>query len=108
MIAIAEPAADLGQRARGQVLGEVHANLTRAHHRTMPAIRQYVLLGHGVVPRHDAQDVLDLYAARLDALHEIADDGLSDIERDRRTHQLPGEIKAIDGAFQLTAALGQA
>src|SRR4051812_41885302 len=96
VVAIAEAPADLGERPRGEVLCEVHADLARTHHRAMPALREDVLLGHGKVPRDDAQDVLDLDAARLDALHEIADDGLGDVERDRRAHQLPGEIEAAE------------
>src|ERR1700704_3632701 len=59
------------------------------------------------MPRDDAQDVLDLDAAWLDALYEVADDRLGNIERDGRTHQLPGEIEAIDGAFELAPALRQ-
>ena len=48
-----------------------------------------------------------LMRLRLDALHEIADDGLGDIERHGRVHQLPGQIEAVDGAFELAPALGE-
>ena len=66
-----------------------------------------IALRHAEVPRDDAQDVLDLDAARLDALHEIADDRLGDVERDRRAHVLPRRIEAGDGAFELAAAFRQ-
>jgi hypothetical protein len=33
VVAPAEAAADLGQRAQGEDLGEVHGDLARAHHR---------------------------------------------------------------------------
>src|SRR5262249_32420464 len=55
----------------------------------------------------DSQDVVDLYAPRLDPLHEIADDRLGDIHRDGSAHQLPSEIEAIDGTLQLASTLGQ-
>src|SRR5262245_10411572 len=107
VIAITEAAPDFGQRPRRQVLGQIHADLPWAHDRAVPALGQDVLLGDRVVPRDNAQDVLNLYAPRLDPLHQITDDGLGDIERDRSMHQLPSEIQAIDGTFQFTATLGQ-
>ena len=57
--------------------------------------------------RNDAQDVLDLDPPGLDALDKITNDGLRNVHCDRRMHQLPSEIQAIDGAFQFPAALRQ-
>ena len=44
MIAVAEAAANLGQRSRGQLLGEIHTDLARPDHRPMPALGQEVCL----------------------------------------------------------------
>ena len=58
--------------------------------------------------RDDTQDVLDLDAPRLEVLHEIADHGLGDIERDRRAHVLPRRVKPGDRAFEFATVLRQA
>ena len=58
VITIAEPAADLGQRARCQLLGQVHADLTRPHDGAGPARAEQVRAGDVVVTAHNAQDVL--------------------------------------------------
>src|SRR5436189_33675 len=71
----------------------------------MAALREDVLLGHGKMPRDDAQDVLDLDAAWLDALHEVADDRLGNVERDGRAHQLPGELEPVDDVLELLLGL---
>src|SRR5262245_40782643 len=69
VIAVAEATADLRQRPGREVLGQIHTDLPRPHHRAVATLGEYVLFGHGEMPRHDAQDVLDLDAPRFDALH---------------------------------------
>src|SRR5690606_7288256 len=44
VIAVAEPAADLRQRPGSELLGQIHADLPRPNHRTMPPLREDVAL----------------------------------------------------------------
>src|SRR5262249_45165587 len=94
-------------RPRREVLGQIHADLAGPHHRSVSSLRENVLLGNGKVTRNDAQDILNLDASRLDALDEIADDRLGDIECDGGAHQLPREVEAIEGALELASTLCQ-
>ena len=47
---------------------------------------------------------LDLDAARLKPVHEIADYSLCNVRSDRRPHVLPGCVKASDRTFQFAPA----
>src|SRR5262249_38373049 len=103
----AEAPADLGQRAGGELLGEIHPDLPRPHHRAVPALREDVPLRYAEMTGHDLEDVLDLDAPRLHAMDQLARHRLGDVERDGRAHVLPGGVEPSDRALELAAALSQ-
>src|SRR5689334_3985715 len=107
VIASAEAAADLRQAALRELLGQIHADLARPHHRAVTALREDVAFRDAVVARDDAQDVLDLDPAGLDALDQVTDGGVDHVDSDRRAHVLPDRVQPRDDTLQLAAALGQ-
>src|SRR3984885_10680287 len=58
MVSPSEPAADLGERAQRQGLGQIHGDLPRTYHVGGPPRRQQVAAADIVVARDDALDFL--------------------------------------------------
>src|SRR5690606_16390434 len=76
-------------------------------HRAMAPLREDIAPRYAEVARDDLEDVLDLDPPRLDAVHEIADHRLCDVDGDRRAHVLPRRMEPGYGALQLPPALLQ-
>jgi len=105
MIAAAELAPDLGQRARGQALGEVHRDLARTgDHHGAPRGDQIDRL-EVVMRRHCALDLVDRDSLGAAAQH-IAERRLGELQVDLLAGQLGISDQAIERAFDFAQAAG--
>ena len=100
VIAPAETAPDLGQRAGGELLGEIHRHLARAGDLARAPRRGHLRLADAIVIGHAALDFVDRDAALIGAQHVGQRLG-DELQIDRPAAQRRISDHAVERAFQL-------
>src|SRR5580700_659245 len=106
VVAAAEPAPDLGQRAQRQDFRQIHRHLPRPHHVGGAPGRQKIGAADIVLAGDDALDVLDPHPLRLLRADQVAHLALGHFKGYRLTGELVVGEQPIDCAFQVAAVMG--
>src|SRR6476660_6601963 len=106
VVASAEAAADLRQRAQRKRLGEIHRHLPWTHDVCRAPRGQKVGAAHVVLARDHPLDIFDFDALGVLRTDQVAHLALGHFQRDRLAGELAVSEKAVERAFEIAAVVG--